>query len=118
MKLKSVLFVGALSLAGLSLAGCGDASDTTATTTAPVESTASEIAFNTALEACHVTIAATDGWRELDSGEMFELAKDIVRDNAEAGISSNNSRYLVAHCARNMTAYAGGGETPAGITAE
>ncbi len=119
MKLKSVLVAGVLGLSSLSLAACSGASTSAdAEAAAPAEPTASEIAFNTALEACHVAVAATDGWRELDQGEMYELAKDVVRDNTEAGTSSNNTRYLVAHCARNMANYAGGGEAPAGITAE
>ena len=138
MKLKSILTVGALGLSTLALAACGDTSSTSADAAATAEPSPYEIALNNAIEACHVGVAASDGWRELDGGGMYELAKDVVRDNnaaaAEAAAAEVtdattdattatvddsrplNSRYVISRCARNMSLYANGGEVPAGIT--
>jgi len=54
------------------------------------------------------------------------VAKDVVNaNNAEARAAAEaeaaeatpmpDSRYVIARCARDMTAYAGGGERPSGL---
>ena len=128
MKLKLALIAG---LASLSLAACGGEDSTN--TDVSAEPSAYEIALNDAIAACHVGVAETDGYRDLDGGEMYELAKDVVKANnaaaaeaaAEAGEDTEAeaaeearplaARYVIARCARNMTQYANGGDVPAGL---
>ena len=120
MTLKSVLVAGALGLSALSLAACSNASaDADGTTQAEPSAAAQEL--NATIEACHVAVAATDGWRDLDSGALYELAKDKVKENPDAittpeGTGMSYMNFAITHCARNMTAYANGGSIPSGLT--
>lgn len=120
MNLKTVLVVGVL---GLSLAACSGANTTTSdadnSSNAAAAPSAFELQLDATIASCHKAIAETDNWRELDGGAMYELAKDVIKENPDAvrsnGSGFNASGLAATRCARNMNLYANGGATPAGL---